>query len=376
MSTPNDFLDHVLGPVSVEELNHYTRRELEMNKRLLRYFHLLGVPEGIDRSLSRQELCKQLADEYFGVADRYRQFCSRRNQKIGEQAFDDLRTREFIEPHRPGSANYQVKPEVAHAIQEANLPEQTTKRLFWGAGIEGNGLNRNHIPIAFDPVIGHASHPFSSVANGGARPKDVQYSRALEYSRRKQLERLFPGKTGIIDNYERMMEETRIAYRGGLNHDVAGSVYAGIEAFTRQCGQHGIPNSFDVGNACQRIRQGDTTIIEDMSRMFQKRVPPELEPAIATQVKSAGASGFVERITNSFGAVGTVAKVFKGTGMAAGFVGLVDGSRRAWNAVEVDRNTGETRRNWTQTVAGVGEAAIGAGVAGISAITTGKGIGH
>ena len=79
---------------------------------------------------------------------------------------------------------------------------------------------------------------------------------------------------------------------------------------------------------------------------------------LAEELKTAR-FGFAGKVKCSFGAVGTVGKVLKGTGMALGFAGLVHGGQRVLNAVEVDKSTGEIRRNWTKTVAGAGEAALG-----------------
>lgn len=349
-----------------ENADRYSLAETEIGRELRNYFRLFGIPQSVDRSASHHDLCKKLADERERFVAKYHDFCARRNSIVGRQTFDQLVTTGVVVPHLFGK--FSPNDEIAQAIR-ANAPPETRRRLFWGNGLS-NGLYAGYIErkVSFDPVQGHhyAYYP-GNTGSSGLSLDWGQRDRARAYARRKQMESLFPGKVRIIENYEDLVDAAR-----GLEERGHSAAIDAIEAFTRGCDRHGIPAGFNIKETYDKIRSGDPAVLREMVAAFPTPIPQSSSGTLASGEQAMRQLGFVERVTRSFGTVGTVGKIAKGTGVAAGFAALIDGSRRAWTAVEVDAETGEARRNWTKTVTGVSEAALGAGLAGVAAVATAK----
>lgn len=126
-----------------------------------------------------------------------------------------------------------------------------------------------------------------------------------------------------------------------------------------------MPDSYNPGEHID-------TFFRTFQEVFYTGCSPQVHGAVATLSANHEPRGkkCACALSQSDGSLFALTSLPMGVRMAADFTGVVDGSRRAFDAVEIDRRTGLPKRNWVRTILGGTEAAVGAAAAGLSAGTS------
>ena len=241
------------------------------------YASVLGLPHSIDRSIPPAALMTSWQDKVNAIHEKYAAFCKKRSLTVADSFLQDAEAAGTIKLYRDGNTKtYEVTDAFRALTDRPGITDFARDELFWGNGV--GTINRLNV-APFD-VLSGANMKAGEIT-------DIQSRRASAYAERSHLEELFPSKAQIIDNYERL--------KSGCYHlkgDAWHEANKKIKAFTKHCGEHGIPEGFDIEHACASIGKGEHGVFDAFL--------PSVEKSVETIETAVMKPSWTSRVTEQF----------------------------------------------------------------------------